>query len=163
MPTIIESIQSEYLRYKKLAEDAIQQLDEPALSASPPDGSNSIAVICWHVSGNLRSRFTDFLTTDGEKPWRNREEEFDARTVTRGELVAKWELGWSVLLDALGHLTDADLSKTVTVRGESLTVYEALHRSLAHTAYHAGQIVYIAKSARGKEWTYLSIPPQKRK
>ena len=158
MPTIIDSIRGEYLRYKALAEGAIRQVDDPSLSTADPNG-NSIAVICWHVAGNLRSRFTDFLTTDGEKPWRKRDEEFQPRTVAREELLAKWEQGWSVLLNALSSLTDADLSRTITIRGESMQVHEALHRSLAHLAYHVGQIVYIAKAARGSDWTYLSIPP----
>src|SRR6267142_6831010 len=101
MTSIIESIRAEYLRYKALAEAAIEQLSERDLSVEGPNGGNSIAVMCWHVSGNLRSRFTDFLTTDGEKPWRRREEEFQGRTVTRAELLAKWEQGWDALLGAL--------------------------------------------------------------
>jgi len=159
MTSIIESIRAEYLRYKALAEAAIEQLSDADLSAEGPNGGNSIAVICWHVSGNLRSRFTDFLITDGEKPWRNREEEFQGRTVTRAELLAKWEQGWDALSGALANLTDDQLQRGVTIRGEGLLVHEALHRSLAHLAYHVGQIVYLAKSLRGKDWTYLSIPP----
>lgn len=159
MTTIIESIRAEYLRYKALAEAAIEQSSEAGLSASGPDDGNSIAVICWHVSGNLRSRFTDFLSSDGEKPWREREEEFRARTVTRAELLGKWNEGWNVLLGTLDTLTDEDLHATVAIRSQPLLVHEALHRSLAHLAYHVGQIVYIAKSGRGKDWKYLSIPP----
>jgi uncharacterized damage-inducible protein DinB len=159
MTSIIESIRAEYLRYKALAEAAIEQLSDADLSAEGPNGGNSIAVICWHVSGNLRSRFSDFLTTDGEKPWRHREEEFQRRTVTRAELLAKWEQGWDALSGALANLTDDQLQRGVTIRGEGLLVHEALHRSLAHLAYHVGQIVYLAKSLRGKDWTYLSIPP----
>ena len=161
MTTFIDSIRSEYLRYKTLAEAAIDQLPDNALSAEGPDGGNSIAVICWHISGNLRSRFTDFLTSDGEKPWRNRDEEFETRRVSREALLAKWNLGWNALLGALASLSDEQLQQTVTIRGESLQVQEALHRSLAHLAYHVGQIVYIAKSMRGKDWTYLSIAPGK--
>jgi hypothetical protein len=116
-------------------------------------------VICWHLSGNLQSRFTDFLSTDGEKPWRQREEEFRARTVTRAELNAKWSQGWNALLDTLETLRDDQLSATVTIRGQPLLVHEALLRSLAHLSYHVGQIVYIAKSLRGGEWKFLSIPP----
>jgi uncharacterized damage-inducible protein DinB len=159
MKNIIESIHGEYLRYKALAEAAIDQLDESDLSTDGPSGGNSIAVICWHVAGNLRSRFTDFLTSDGEKPWREREEEFRRRSVTRAELREKWEQGWSALLSALDGLTDADLNRTVTIRDKPLRVDEALHRSLAHLSYHVGQIVYLAKSLRGKDWKYLSIPP----
>jgi hypothetical protein len=110
------------------------------------------------VAGNLRSRFTDFLTTDGEKPWRRREEEFDERRVARTELLAHWEEGWAPLLSTLKGLADEDLDRTVTVRTEPMRVHEALHRSLAHTSYHVGQIVYIAKAIRGDGWTSLSIP-----
>jgi uncharacterized damage-inducible protein DinB len=159
MTSIIESIRDEYLRYKALAEGAIAQLDEAALSREGPNGGNSIAVICWHLSGNLRSRFTDFLTSDGEKPWRKREEEFERRTVTRAELLGKWEEGWSALLSAMSTLTDEQLQSTVTIRRQPFLVHEALHRSLAHLAYHIGQIVYLAKSLRGRDWQYLSIPP----
>jgi uncharacterized damage-inducible protein DinB len=159
MMTIIESIRAEYLRYKALAEAAIGQLSDDDLSAQGPNGGNSIAVISWHISGNLRSRFTDFLTSDGEKPWRNRDEEFEARTVTRARLLTKWNQGWDVLLATLATLTREQLQLTVTIRGQPMLVHEALHRSLAHTSYHVGQIVYVAKSFRGKDWTYLSIPP----
>ena len=117
-----------------------------------PGGGNSILVICWHVAGNLRSRFTDFLTSDGEKPWRNREEEFQDRAATRAELLAHWEMGWSALLDALAGLTDSDLARTVTIRGQPLRVHEALLRSLAHVSYHVGQVVYAARALRGGAW-----------
>jgi hypothetical protein len=159
MPTIIESIRNEFLRYKSLAEETIKQLQDQDLSASDGDASNSVAVICWHISGNLQSRFTDFLTSDGEKPWRHREEEFQPRPVSRSELLDKWERGWGVLLSALDDLSDAQLNQTVIIRGQPMEVHEALHRSLAHLSYHVGQIVYIGKAKRGREWTYLSIPP----
>jgi uncharacterized damage-inducible protein DinB len=161
MTNIIDSIRAEYLRYKALAEAAIGQLNEDELSAGGPSGGNSVAVICWHVSGNLQSRFTEFLTSDGEKPWREREEEFRNRTVTRAELLSKWNEGWEALLGALASLTDEHLHLTVTIRGQPLRVHEALHRSLAHLSYHVGQIVYVAKSLRGKDWAFLSIPPGK--
>lgn len=159
MTSIIDSIQCEYLRYKALAEGAMSQLEDEELSKAGPGGGSSIAVICWHISGNLGSRFTDFLTTDGEKPWRQRDEEFQPRTVSRAELIAKWEAGWEVLRQALAALTDAQLEHVVTIRGESLKAYEALHRSLAHVSYHVGQIVYLAKGFRGSDWKSLSIPP----
>jgi proteasome lid subunit RPN8/RPN11/uncharacterized damage-inducible protein DinB len=155
--SIIESIRGEYLRYKKLAEAAIAQVPDDKLAAMASDQSNSIVVICWHVSGNLKSRFTDFLTSDGEKPWRKRDEEFDAREVSRADLLAKWEDGWSALTGALSGLTDDALSREVAIRGQSLSVIEALHRSLAHTSYHVGQIVYLAREAAGDKWTSLSI------
>jgi hypothetical protein len=107
----------------------------------------------------LESRFTDFLTSDGEKPWRGREEEFAERRVTRDEMLAKWEGGWSVLLDTLAALTDKDLSREVTIRQVPLKVHEALHRSLAHAASHVGQMVLIGKTLKGGGWHYLSIPP----
>lgn len=156
--SVIAAIRAEFLTYKALGEKAIGQLDEPQLSAVPAAESNSIAVICWHLSGNLRSRFTDFLTEDGEKPWRHRDEEFEARAVTREELLAKWEQGWAVLLDALETLTDAHLEHPVRIRGDQLTVTQALLRALAHVASHVGQIVYAAKMLRGETWTTLSIP-----
>ena len=156
--SIVESIRGEYLRYKKLAEAAIAQVPDDRLAAMASDQSNSIVVICWHVSGNLKSRFTDFLTADGEKPWRNRDEEFDAREVGRGELLTKWEDGWNALFGALSGLSDDVLTREVVIRGQSLSVVEALHRSLAHTSYHVGQIVYLAREAAGSAWTSLSIP-----
>lgn len=156
---ITQLIRAEFLRYKELAEKAIAQLHPADLTAAPPGGGNSIATICWHVSGNLRSRFSEFLTSDGEKPWRKRDEEFAARNVTREELLAKWQEGWDVLLESLAGLTDAHLHQQVSIRGQTLTVTEALVRSLAHTASHVGQIVYAAKMLRGEQWTYLSIPP----
>ncbi|HEY8258522.1 MAG TPA: DUF1572 family protein [Gemmatimonadales bacterium] len=156
---IVGSVRAEYLRYKTLAESALDQLDEREQAVSGPGGGNSIATLCWHIAGNLRSRFTDFLTTDGEKPWRKRDEEFETRTVTRAELLTHWERGWTALIDTVNTLTDADLAKTVTIRGQPLRVDEALHRSLAHVSYHVGQIVYVARGLRGDSWRFLSIPP----
>ena len=155
----VGGIEAEFLRYKALGGKAIAQLDGAALSVPPTGGGNSIATICWHVSGNLRSRFTDFLITDGEKPWRHRDEEFEARAVSRDELLEQWQQGWRVLLDTLVALDDSHLDRTVTIRRQPLTVLEALLRALAHVSYHVGQIVYAAKAARGDDWTYLSIPP----
>lgn len=159
MNVLIKSVEAEYRRYRALAEGALAQVPEELLSAPGPAQGNSLATICWHVAGNLQSRFTGFLTTDGEKPWRQREEEFVARTVSRAELMGKWGAGWEVLLSTLATLTDADLPRPVTIRRQSLAVHEALHRSLAHVSYHVGQIVYLAHAIRGTEWKYLSIPP----
>jgi Protein of unknown function (DUF1572) len=158
MRDLIDSIRGEYERYKALAEGALRQVRDDDLSRAGPNGSSSLAIICWHLSGNLRSRFTDFLTSDGEKPWRNREEEFDDRAVSRDEFLAKWEEGWRVLFAALDGLADDHLNATVTIRGQAMKVHQALHRSLGHTAYHVGQMVYLAKAFRGKEWSSLSIP-----
>jgi len=158
MRDIIASIEDEFRRYRKLSEDAIAQLGEPELSKLGPGDGNSIAIIVWHLAGNLKSRFTDFLTSDGEKPWRNRDEEFRLRDVTRSELMEKWHDGWNALTTALQPLSDGDLSKTVVIHGERFTVHEALHRLMAHAAYHSGQIVYLAKSIRAQDWKCLSIP-----
>ncbi|HEU5219938.1 MAG TPA: DUF1572 family protein [Gemmatimonadales bacterium] len=159
MNTLIKSLEAEYRRYKVLAEGALSQVPEAELSMPGPNDGNSLAVICWHVAGNLQSRFTDFLTSDGEKPWRRREEEFQARSVSRATLTTKWDAGWQALFGALEALTDDHLDSTVTIRQQPLAVHEALHRSLAHVSYHVGQIVYLAHARRGTEWRYLSIPP----
>ena len=146
--------------HKQLADRAVAQVSDSRLHVPLDANTNSIAVIMKHVAGNLRSRWTDFLTTDGEKPWRARESEFEERAVTHEELRRKWDEGWSVLFAALGALTDADLARRVTIRGESLAVSEALHRSLAHTASHVGQIVLLGKALRGAGWRTLTIPRQ---
>jgi uncharacterized damage-inducible protein DinB len=159
MHHVIDAIRSEFARYKALAEGAIRQVSDAEVSIAGPNNGSSIATICWHISGNLHSRFTDFLTSDGEKPWRRREGEFEPRAVTKAELLTKWEKGWSTLQQALAELRDDQLSQHITIRGQALSIVEALQRSLAHTAYHVGQIVYLAKSARGQEWKSLSIPP----
>lgn len=161
MTTVVDSIRGEFLRYKDLGEKAIDQLPDEALSRAGAQGGNSIATLVWHISGNLKSRFSDFLTTDGEKSWRQREEEFAARAVARDELLEKWNDGWNVLTETLASLTDTDLERTIAIRSQSMTVVAALHRSLAHISYHIGQIVYIAKSIRADDWNYLSIPPGK--
>jgi uncharacterized damage-inducible protein DinB len=158
MTQIIDSVRAEYVRYKALAEGAIEQITDADLNRAGPNEGLSIAMICWHVSGNLRSRFTDFLTTDGEKPWRQRDEEFESRAPSRAELMTKWEQGWSVLLATLSDLSDKDLERTVTIRQQKLLVHEALLRSVTHTSYHVGQIVSLAKSFRGGDWKSLSIP-----
>jgi len=159
--TVLSSIESEMRRYQRLGDGSLRQLDAEALTRRPPGDGNSVAAIVWHIAGNLRSRFTDFLTTDGEKPWRDRESEFTVREVSAAEVRAKWEDGWGVLLRTLGTLSDADLGRTVVIRGQSLSVLEALHRSLAHASYHVGQIVFLARSLRGDRWEWLSIPPGK--
>ncbi len=158
MRDVVGAIEAEYWRYKALGEATLAQLDDDAMCRVPAQESNSVAVVLWHVAGNLESRFTDFLTSDGEKPWRDRDEEFDDRIVSRADAVAKWERGWAVVLASLRGLSDEDLSRHVTVRGQSLSVAEALARSLAHTAYHVGQIVFLGKLWRGTGWTCLSIP-----
>jgi len=157
--TVIESIEAEYRRYKKLGEGAIAQLTPAQLCQVPTRSENSVAMIVWHMSGNFKSRFTDFLTSDGEKPDRNRESEFAPRNVSGEELMRKWNEGWEVLFGALSGLDDGDLARSVTIRGLSLTVLAALHRSLAHASYHVGQIVFLGKMLRGPDWRFLTIPP----
>lgn len=159
MRNIVTAIEDEYRRYKALADAAFAQLEEPELSQPGPNGGNSIAVLVWHVSGNLASRFTDFRTSDGEKPWRHRDDEFLLRSVTRDDLLARWESGWRPLFNALNELTDDALGDAVIVRGEPLRIDQALMRSVAHTAYHVGQMLYLAKAIKGVGWKYLSIPP----
>ncbi len=156
--TVVALIEAEYRRHKILGERAFAQLDAAGLAAGSEHAS-SIATIVWHVAGNLESRFTDFLTTDGEKPWRDRESEFEPRKASSAEVAAKWDRGWAILFDALRELADHDLASEVTIRRVPHRVDEALLRSLAHAAYHVGQIVYVAKSLRGADWEYLTIPP----
>ena len=158
MPDVMSSITSEYRRYKTLGEQAIAQVSDAELARSSVGDSNSMAVVVRHIAGNLRSRFTEFRTADGEKPWRNRDEEFEERALTREDLMAAWESGWEVLFATLETLTDDDLHHTVMIRGQACFIHEALHRSLAHTSYHVGQIVYIAKSMHNADWRSLSIP-----
>ncbi|MBT8487605.1 MAG: DUF1572 family protein [Gemmatimonadetes bacterium] len=159
MREIIESIEGEYRRYRALGERTMDQLSAEQLVARPSEESNSIATLVWHISGNLESRFTDFLTTDGEKPWRERDDEFVVRNATPGELRAKWNRGWDVLMDTLATLNDDDLSGVVTIRGVELSVSDALLRSVAHTASHVGQMTYQGKVLAGGDWEWLSIAP----
>ena len=160
MRELISSLEAEWRRYKNLGDGAIQQVRDDELGRD--SGGNSIAVVVWHIAGNLKSRFTDFLTSDGEKPWRHRDSEFnDRNNVTRAELLENWNSGWSVLFKTLETLSDEDLSRTVSIRGVPCRVHEALHRSVAHTSYHVGQIVILAKGFRGKDWKSLSIPKGK--
>jgi len=155
---ILTSITGEFRRYRALGDAAIAQMRDDELTVSDGKGGNSAVNLVWHIGGNLRSRFTDFLTTDGEKPWRRRDEEFVGRTVTREELLEKWNGGWDALFGALDSLSDANLLQTVTIRNQSFPVHDALHRSLAHICYHVGQLVFLAKSFRGDDWKNLSIP-----
>lgn len=159
MRVLLTSIEAEYRRYRSLGESAISQLSDPQLSETTSENGNSVAAIVWHLAGNLASRFENFLTEDGEKPWRHREDEFARRAPARGELIERWTGGWDRLFGALAPLGDADLERLVTIRGRALPVRGALLRSLAHTAYHVGQIVFLAKALRGDRWVYLSIPP----
>jgi len=155
---IVASIQSEFQRYKSLAEKALSQIQDKELHKIIGEDNNSIAVIMNHLSGNLKSRFTNFLTEDGEKTWRNRDQEFEERAEARTVLLQKWEQGWGVLFESLSVLHDSDLSKAVKIREQEMSVAAALQRSLAHVSYHVGQIVLLARIHVGKEWKSLSIP-----
>lgn len=147
--------------YKRLGERAIEQCPEEGLFAALDGESNSIAIVVKHMAGNMRSRWTDFLTTDGEKPDRNRDCEFQQAPTNRTELIATWERGWKLVFEALEPLTDADLARTVTIRAEPHSVMQAINRQVAHYSYHVGQIVFLAKHAAAKatgNWNSLSVP-----
>jgi hypothetical protein len=144
--------------YKSLGEKAMAQIDDQFLFHTPDDKSNSISVIVKHLHGNMLSRWTDFLTTDGEKEWRQRDEEFEETHGTREELMNLWEEGWACLFTALGQLTVNDMDHIVYIRNMGQTVLEAIMRQLAHYAYHVGQIVYIARWLNKGDWTSLTIP-----
>ncbi|HZN41066.1 MAG TPA: DinB family protein [Planctomycetota bacterium] len=155
------AIRAEYQRHRRLVELAIAQVQDADLSRRPGPGGNSIAITMVHLAGNLRSRFTDFLTSDGEKPWRHRDREFDEPGLGRAELLEAWTDAWQVLGAALATVDDAGpgvFERSVTIRKQPLTVLEALMRSMAHVAYHTGQIVQLARTFAGDAWQSLSIP-----
>lgn len=147
--------------YKKLGDDAMAQIKEEKLFFQPNEDSNSIAIIVQHLAGNMLSRWTDFLTSDGEKEWRNRDAEFEAVIKTKEELIAFWNKGWQCLFYALEPLTENDLNTLIYIRNEGHTVMEAINRQLAHYPYHVGQIVFLAKMLTDNEWKSLSIPKNK--
>jgi hypothetical protein len=154
----LQSAKRQFILYKQLGERTLLQIPEEKLFWQFNPESNSLGSIVKHLWGNMLSRFTDFLTTDGEKPWRNRESEFDNDIKTRAELLDKWEEGWKCLFEALAPLTGEDLKKNVYIRNEKHSVMEALNRQLTHYAYHVGQMVFLGKMICGKEWQSLSIP-----
>ena len=159
MPTdFLPSARKQFAYYRLLGEQAMSQVTDEQLSWQPNAVSNSMAVIVQHLSGNMCSRWTDFLTTDGEKPWREREAEFDSAPATRAAVLAQWQAGWQCLFAALDGLTEADLSRTIYIRNQGHTVLEAINRQLAHYPYHVGQLVFIARLAVGDAWQSLSIP-----
>ena len=144
--------------YKTLAERAMNQCSDEALFVAIDNESNSIAIIVKHMAGNMRSRWRDFLTTDGEKPDRNRDTEFQAPVTTRAELMDQWNAGWNWVFAALEPLSEADLTQTVFIRGEAHSVMQAINRQIAHYSHHIGQIVFLAKHLCADSWTSLSIP-----
>ncbi len=144
--------------YKKLGDETFEQLDELDFHFQPNEESNSISIIIQHLAGNMLSRFTNFLTEDGEKEWRNRDVEFELQHQSKELLLRRWEEGWACFLNAVQSLTETDLEKTITIRAEQLTVVDALNRQLAHYPYHVGQIVYLGRMIKNKAWKNLSIP-----
>jgi hypothetical protein len=144
--------------YKKLGEQAIAQISDDALTVTLDPESNSIAIIVKHLAGNMRSRWTDFLTSDGEKPNRDRESEFNGPPQTRDQILEMWEAGWAILFAALTPLSDADLGREIRIRGERHSVMQAINRQIAHYAYHIGQIVYLGKHLASDRWTSLTVP-----
>ncbi|HVX50438.1 MAG TPA: DUF1572 family protein [Chitinophagaceae bacterium] len=144
--------------YKQLGEKTFEQLEEKDFFFKPSPESNSIAIIVQHLHGNMLSRFTNFLTEDGEKSWRKRDEEFENALTTKEEVLAAWNEGWKCVFDAVKNLDPADITKIIYIRSEPLTVYDALLRQLAHYPYHVGQIVLIGKLLKDAQWHSLSIP-----
>ena len=143
--------------YKELGDKTFAQLNENDFHFQPNEESNSIAIIIQHVAGNMLSRWTDFLTTDGEKEWRNRDAEFEEQNLSKQQLIDFWEKGWNCCLDTLAALTEEDLLKTIYIRNEGLLVVDAINRQLAHYPYHVGQIIYVGKIIKNKNWHNLSI------
>ena len=157
----LESAKKQFLYYKTLSEKAMEQLAPEQLFIFPNQDSNSIAAIVKHLSGNMLSRWTDFMTTDGEKEWRNRDAEFDNDLETKESILLAWNKGWDCLFDALNSLQPQQLSDIIYIRNEGHSVIEAINRQLAHYSYHVGQIVFYAKQLKDESWESLSIPKNK--
>lgn len=162
METIfLESVIKRFKEYKVMGEKTFDQLNDEEMHFQPNEESNSIAVIIQHLHGNMLSRWTNFLTEDGEKQWRKRDDEFELHKFSKEQLIDKWNEGWNVFLDTLESLTANDLSKTITIRSQPLNVVDAINRQMAHYSYHVGQIVYLGRWIRQSEWKSLSIPKNK--
>ncbi len=156
--TYLDSVKNQFEYYKMLGDKTIAQLPDDKLFWQYNDESNSIAIIVNHLSGNMLSRWTDFLTSDGEKEWRNRDQEFENNIKTKEELLQKWNEGWTCFFNAISTLKEDDLSTIIYIRNQGHTVMEALNRQLAHYPYHVGQMVFIGKMICNQKWTSLSIP-----
>lgn len=154
----LESVRKQFEYYKMLGDKTIAQLDEKDLFWQYNEDSNSIAIIVKHIWGNMMSRWTDFLTSDGEKEWRNREAEFDADIKTKETLLEKWEAGWTCLFTALDAVNEENFETTIYIRNMGHTITEAINRQLAHYSYHVGQMVFLGKMIQGTNWKSLSIP-----
>lgn len=159
----LESAKKQFEYYKMLGDKTIAQLPDDKLFWQYNDESNSIAIIVKHLSGNMLSRWTDFLTSDGEKEWRHRDAEFENDIQSKTELIQKWNQGWDCLFNALNSLTIEDLSKTIYIRNQGHSITEAINRQLAHYPYHVGQMVFIGKMICNEKWTSLSIPKRNSK
>jgi len=157
----LESVKKQFLYYKTLGEKAMEQIQPEQLFVSVNEDTNSIATIVKHLSGNMLSRWTDFLTTDGEKEWRNRDGEFENDLQTKEAVMTLWDKGWNCFFDALDSIQPEQLSTIIYIRNEGHTVVEAINRQLAHYPYHIGQIVFYAKQLKTSEWESLSIPKNK--
>ena len=144
--------------YKLLGEQTFEQLTGEQMLIKPNEASNSIAIIIQHLYGNMQSRWTNFLTEDGEKPWRNRDDEFELKELNKEQLINFWNEGWNVFLQSIASLSAEDLGKIITIRSEPLTVVDAINRQIAHYSYHVGQIVFLGKWIRNEDWSSLSIP-----
>lgn len=158
-PDFLSSAKAEFERYRSLGEAALAQLSDRELYLQPGPADNSVAVIVNHLAGNMLSRWTNFLAEDGEKPWRNREAEFEQPPATRDSLLQHWNAGWDCLFAALDALPQTDPGTQVMIRNQPHSIAQAVHRQLGHYASHVGQIVYLAKHLKGAGWQYLSIAP----
>ncbi|MCB0644544.1 MAG: DUF1572 family protein [Phaeodactylibacter sp.] len=154
----LDSVRKQFEYYRQLGERSFQQVEDADLFWQYNPESNSIAIIVNHLSGNMRSRWTNFLTEDGEKTWRQRDQEFEDRIHSRAELEQQWAAGWDCLFEALDSLSEENLDTIVYIRNMGHTISEAINRQLAHYAYHIGQIVYLARMRKGADWQSLSIP-----
>lgn len=157
----LESVKKQFLYYKTLGEKAMEQLEPEQLFVTVNEDTNSIATIVKHLSGNMLSRWTDFLTTDGEKEWRNRDAEFENDLKSKEEVLSLWDKGWECLFTALNGLQPEQLSQIIYIRNEGHSVIEAINRQLSHYPYHVGQIVFYAKQLKNSDWKSLSIPKNK--
>ncbi len=154
----LDSARKLFQYYRELGDKALAQIGDEHIHWQPSPESNSVAIIVKHLSGNMLSRFTDFLTSDGEKSWRKRDEEFEDQLHSRDEIMAHWEKGWTCLFQTLASLTDEDMARIVLIRAEQHTVEMAIIRQLAHYSYHVGQLVLLARIIQGSQWHSLSIP-----
>ena len=157
----LDSVIKRFKEYKLLGEKTFERLDEGEMWRQPNEASNSIAIIIQHMHGNMLSRWTNFLTEDGEKEWRQRDDEFESHQFSKEQLIQKWEEGWKVFFNSLESLKEADLEKTVTIRSQPLTVVDAINRQMAHYSYHVGQIVYLGRWMKNLDWESLSIPKKR--